>query len=307
LLTGNTWTFTVVPSDAGALDASASSDPQWRAAGDSVSAGFFHTVGSPLIAGREFDENDRRGSQPVVVLNETAARFYFPRGNAVGNQVHATGPFDSYQIVGVVKDMRVTDLRQRPPKQIFFCAAQQIMNSAMTLHLHTRSDPVALMAGVRETIHEMAPDTAVFGVKTLEQRRDDSLSRERMLALLGSFFGAAAALIAALGLFGVLADAVSRRTREFGIRRAIGAQTSDIVRQIGWEAARMTGIGFLIGIPLAIAGSRSVGALLFDVQPSDPWTYSMAALGCVAITIIGAAMPGLRAARVEPAVALRDE
>ncbi len=146
-----------------------------------------------------------------------------------------------------------------------------------------------------------------YAMKTMERRRDEFLVRERLLAWLGSFFGGAAALLTGLGLFGVLADSVSRRTREFGIRRAVGAQAGDILRHVGREAIRMTAVGFAIGIPLTAAVRKSVAVLLVETRASDSWALAIAALACILIAALSAAMPGFRASRIEPSEALRDD
>ncbi len=176
LLTGTAWTFSVWPVGASPVDSNAAADPSWRADGDAVSAGFFRTVGTPILAGREFDDRDQRDSTPVIILNEAAARFYFPRGGAVGSRLHATGPADIYQVIGVVKNLRASDLRLAPPKQIFFCTAQQVLNPAMTLHVRAMTDPASLAAEMRETIRQLAPDTAIYGIKTIERRGATSSS-----------------------------------------------------------------------------------------------------------------------------------
>jgi predicted permease len=280
-----------------------------RADTDSVTPGFFDTIGIPLVAGRDFTAGDTPSSPLVAIVNQSLGRALFGNENPVGR--HLLYPYDNavhqYEVVGIVADVHYYDVHAAPRPGVWL-ALQQDVPYMPTLHVRiASSDTSAMIAAVRREFDAVDKGFPVFNVKTFEMRIEDSLSRERMVANLSAAFGLLALLLAAVGLNGILAYSVTRRTREIGIRVALGARRSSIVWLMAREALLVVGAGVALGVVAGIVAGRMVASQLYGVSAADPASLAGATAAIFVIAVIAACMPALRAARLDPLTALRHE
>ena len=280
---------------------------------------FFAAMGMNLVAGRDFDSQDAAlndsvaGPQAplVAVINQTMARRFFGNENAIGKRFsHERGPQQSsppIEIVGVVKDAKYRSLREAAPPTFYLAWFQQPGTADQTFQLRTAGDPWNLAPAIRRTIQEIDPKLQVTGLRTMEERIDESLVQERFLAQLSGFLSLFALLLACLGLYGVMSQAVARRTHEFGIQMALGATARRIVALVSRETLWLVGLGVVIGVGVALAATRWVQSLLFGLQPHDPLTIGLAVFILLAVAAVAGYLPARRASRLDPMVALRHE
>ena len=271
---------------------------------------YFETIGTRLLAGRSFTPRDQSGSLRVAILNETAARAFFGTESPLGRKVNFPGQRvqDPYEIVGIVADARYQDLRT-PDKPMFYVPLEQAIDPITSAVLFVRGtgDVTRLVPSIRASVAETVPGGFVSGIATIEQQVEMSLVRERMLALLATFFAALALLLACIGLYGVMAYRVARRTREIGIRIAIGARQRSVVWMMVRETLLLVTIGAALGTLASLGVNHFVAAQLFGVTPRDPAAIAVAlsVLGCV--TLIAGYVPARHASRIDPVKALRAE
>ncbi len=272
-----------------------------------VSPGYFTTFGTRLLAGRDFDWHDRADSPPVVIVNQTMARYYFHDASPLGRWVAlADGP--PAKIVGVVADARYMSLREPLHRTAYVNAFQEPeMDGSLSLEVRTAGDPLQLLPTIRAGLRALAANVALKNESTFEGQIDRSLLEERLMATLSGFFGALALLLAAIGLYGVLAYAVGRRTAEIGIRMALGADRRNVLWMVLRETVGLVLTGIAIGLPLTFAATRLVEKLLFGLTPADPLTMALAILTMLAAAAAAGYWPARRATRVDPLVALRYE
>lgn len=276
---------------------------------DYVSAGYFSTVGMTITLGRGFDaQTDGEGSPKVAVVNERMAHYFFPGETPVGKRIgFAAGEKSgAYEIVGVVKDARYDDLKADIERRMFLPYLQNTAN-LHAVQVSTAGDPRQLTVAVRNAIREVDPRLPVKNVITLRQVLDDSLLRERLVAKLSGFFGLLALLLAAIGLYAVLSQMVSRRTKEIGIRMAIGAEQSAVLWQIMRQALGLVVAGICLALPIALAAGRLIANQLYGLPPHDPMTFAVAVAVLLGVSTVAAYLPARRAARVDPMIALREE
>jgi predicted permease len=273
-----------------------------------VSAGFFETMRTTVLAGREFTTRDDDGAPRVAVVNETLARFYFGDREPVGKLVRLGREADAppIEIVGVVRDSKHKDLRE-PPSRMIYLPFLQSPQPYMTLEVRTAIAPAALIPAVREALSVVNRDIPVRRIKTAQAQLESGLVQERLVATLASFFGGLALMLAALGLYGTLSHLVTRRNREIGVRMALGAERHDILRLVLSEAARTVSSGLAIGLLAAYAASSVLTKLLFELSPTHPAAWCLAIAVLLATSALAAYLPARRAARVDPFVALRQE
>ena len=273
-----------------------------------VSPQYFKTMMVPVLLGRDFDDADLRPKAPMkIIVNERFARHYFGGENPVGRMVGLDRSTSDVEIVGVVKDTKYTGLSEQPLRMIYVPYRPGPWGANFTLHVRTAGDPAALAAAVRQTVHRFDPSAPVFNIRTVEEEIGRSLLREGLVATITKLFGGLALLLAALGLYGVLSYGVSQRTREFGIRMAVGAEAERILALVLREALRVIGLGLAAGLAAAWVLGRMIGHLLYGVEPGDPASAGVAVTVLVAVGVIAAWVPARRASKVDPIRALRYE
>jgi predicted permease len=274
----------------------------------SISPGYFSTLGTPLLLGRDFTAADRFGSPKVAVVNESFAKHYFNGENPLGRKFGYShdGPGD-VEIVGVAKDAKYDSLRNDHPRIVYVPYLQEPAPGYVSVDVRTAAAPEAIMPTLRREIAKVDSNLAVWDLKTMEAQVSESLYAERLIATLCACFGALATILASVGLYGVTAFSVARRTREIGIRMALGAGRASVLRMILKEVAWMCLIGVALGIPLAIALSRYLVSQLYGVAPTDLLTLLFAALTMMCVSIAAGFLPARRAATVDPTIALRYE
>ena len=275
-----------------------------------VGPSYFTTLGTPVVAGRELEERDGPGSPQVAVVNESFVRSYFVGGEAVGRRFafgDGSGVHPDIEIVGVVADSKHSTVRSEIGPFVYLPYAHHDTLGGVTFYVRSPQEPAALVRTLRDTVHAVVPDQPVYDLQTLERRVAESLFTDRLLTVLSVAFGLLAALLAAVGLYGVLAQAVVRRTREIGIRMALGATRE----RVGWlvlrEVVATAGAGLVVGLGAAFAAGRLVESQLFGVHAGEPVVYAGAAALLAAVAVLAAYHPVRRAVRVGPSVALRYE
>jgi putative ABC transport system permease protein len=286
---------------------------------DSPSAGFrvvspdyFATLRVPLRAGRLFDARDDGAGAEVVVINEEAARRYWPARNPVGQQIKVsvrlvTGAGTGVKtIVGVVGDVKYGGLDLTAPPEIYLPYAQQPVDS-LTIVVRTAGEPLAAAALARRELASLDPELPIADVRTMEDLVGRSIAERRFTMLLLGVFAAIAVLLAAVGVYGVLAYLVAQRTQEIGVRLAMGASPSDVVRLFMREGAALAATGLVAGLLGAAAGARALGSLVFGVTTRDPATFAGVAVAMAVTAIAASYLPARRAARVDPMEALRTD
>jgi predicted permease len=267
---------------------------------------FFATFGAPLLLGREFNEQDTPSSPKVAIVNQGVARRFFGSDNALGKRITLEN-YKDLEIVGIVADAKYRNLKEAAPLTAYIPYSQYEQLGQRIMCVRAAGDASALVAAIRQEVRNLDPNLPVFNVKTFAEQINDSVSQERLIALLSSFFGFFALLLATLGLYGVMSYAVTRRTNEIGIRMALGAKPLDVVRLVMREVLLLVALGIGIGLTAALATTRYVASLLFDLTPNDPLTITLATLLMIGVAILAGYLPARRAARVDPLIALRTE
>ncbi|HEU4631145.1 MAG TPA: ABC transporter permease [Gemmatimonadaceae bacterium] len=271
---------------------------------------YFAAMGIPLIRGRAFTDADRAGAPPVLVINETAARRFFPNGDAIGQRVTLGMSRDSArlggEIVGVVGDVRDFGLDVEVQPQMYAPFDQWPM-SDLSIVVRTAGEPTTLAAAVRRVVRELDPALPVARLTTLEQSVAESVARPRFYMLLLGSFAASALVLAAVGVYGVIAYAVGRRTREIGVRLALGATATQVLRSVVGRGLVLGLAGLVLGALGATAAARSMRGLLFGIEATDPLSFMVAGVVLLAVAVAAAWVPARRAARVSPVAAMRAE
>src|SRR6266571_1343152 len=286
-----------------------------RCSGMSVARRYFDTLGTPLLNGRDFGPQDERldastatYAPDVAIINESMARKYFGNASALGRRFSFFGSADrKFEIVGVVKDAKFSSLREPAPPTFYLFCFGEVRDWDMMFAVRTTGKPVALMDGLRRAVRETDPTLLLRGMRTLEDVVDASLRRERIIANLGGFFSLTALALACLGLYGILSFTVAQRTREIGVRVALGAQRLDVFSLVVGKGLKLAVIGAAIGLLGALAVTRLVSRLLYGVSPIDPVTFASVSLLLVTVAMLASWIPARRAAKVDPMDALRHE
>jgi len=276
---------------------------------EAVGPEYFRTLQTPVLLGRDFTAADRSGAPMVAVMNQTAAQFYFGGDNPIGRRVSMPGyRGDSswVQLVAVVEDAKYHDLREQPTPMVYIPLFQS-PESGVTFEIRTGMNPAAAATAVLNAVQATDGRLPVFGVKTLQDQLDDSLVEERLVASLSSAFGVLALLLAGVGLYGLMAYAVNRRTNEIGIRMALGAEPLQIARMVLRETLLLVGLGLAIGIPASMIASRLIASELYGLAPGDAITILLATAVMAGIAALAGYLPARRASRVDPMIALRYE
>ncbi len=270
-----------------------------------ISPGYFQTLGTRLASGREFMAQDTTDATRVAIINEAAARRYWPGQEAVGKRI-SRGRDRFEEIVGVVSDSKEKGLTTNARPTIYLPLLQNYKPD-LTMQVRTAMASPTLLAAVRQTVQQMDAALPVYNLQTLAQQRDGSLYTERLAAALLALFGLLALSLAAVGLYGVMSYTVSQRTREMGIRLALGAQPRDLRKLVVGQGMILTLIGSVIGIVAAFALTRLIEKLLFGVRATDPLTFIVIPLLMAGVALLACWIPAQRATKVDPLVALRSE
>ncbi|MBX9602447.1 MAG: ABC transporter permease [Bryobacteraceae bacterium] len=277
---------------------------------NAVTPGYFKTLGIPVIAGREFTEADAMGRPKVAIVNEAFAGKFFGDRGALGRRVgFGSGPETvlDIEIAGVTRDAKYQHMREEKQPQIFIAARQNDFITEMSGYVRTRQDAEGVFAAIRRTVAEADPNVPVYEMRTLREQLDQNLSTERMIAFLAAAFGLLATALAAIGLYGVLAYSVARRTREIGIRMALGASGQNVVWLVLRELLLLVGLGLTLAVPASLALTKLVRSQLFGISPNDPVSIGLAVLALALAGAIAGWVPARRAAQTDPMVALRYE
>jgi predicted permease len=291
---------------------------------NSISPGYFETLGIPVLAGRDFLDSDREtlvhrvdektGKEDrvpkVVIVNRSFGEHYFGERGTVGRHIGFGGDPGTkidMEIVGVIGDAKYMNLREDVQRQVFVPFLASDFVSGMHGYVRTEMAPEQVFALVRQEIHKLDPDLPVYNFRTFETQVDRSLAAERAVASLSAAFGFVATVLAVIGLYGVMAYTVARRTREIGIRMALGAVRGNVVWLVMREVLLLVGAGVALGVPAAVGLSRLVESQLFGIRPHDPMTLVAATLGLAGVSAAAGYLPARRATRVNPVQALRYE
>ena len=268
-----------------------------------VTSGFFTMMGIPILVGREFSDTDRSGAEPVAVISESAARRDWPNESPIGKRAKLQGKW--WTIIGIAGDVKFRNLSSDVEATMYMPQAQR--QSTLTFLVRTVGDPASLSGSIREAIHDAAPSAAVLKVSVMDDSIRHSFGEERFRTLLIGLFGAMAMILAAVGMFGVTSRAVSRRTREMGIRVALGATTGSVIRLLVGQTLTGVAIGVAIGLAGALAAGPALSPFLFGVSAADPIAYGAIFLLLASVSLLASWIPARRAGRVQPAAVLRGE
>jgi predicted permease len=288
-----------------------------------ISPGYFEAMGMRLLSGRDFTDRDARTVPPpdlpdgreatdfrVAIVNEKFVRQYFPTSNPIGRHIGFGGDPGTptpIEIVGVVSDAKYTDVRDEIQGQVFFPYLEGRNPGGFTVYVQTSREPEAMFGAIRQEVQRLDPNLPIYATRTLERQVAQSLRNERLVATMSSAFGVLATLLAVVGLYGVMAYSVGRRTREIGIRMALGARSHDISWLVTREVLLIVAVGIAAGLPAAWWLGRYIAAQLYGVKPTDPFAIGAAIAGLTIVALLAGLIPSRRAANVQPTVALRYE
>ena len=274
---------------------------------DTVSTEYFQTLGIPLMAGRGFNQQDRTSAAPVAIVNQAFAREFFSRQNPIGKHVGRRSPPGVWrEIIGVVGNVRQLGPSQEESPEIYI-PYQQEPNEDVNLVLRTATGPLGLVAPVKAAVQAVDPAQPVYDAATMDQRLSESMAPQRFNALLVGVFALAALGLAGVGIFGVLAYSVARRTSEIGVRVALGASRAQVMRLVVGEGLRLCGLGVVLGLAGSVPLTRLLGGVLFGVGPSDPVALAAASAALVLVAVLACYIPARRALSVDPMTALRHD
>jgi predicted permease len=271
-----------------------------------VAPNYFTTMGIPLVSGRGFTERDHQKAPEVAVINEAAARKFFPNENPLGRRFGHRPEGGNIEIVGVVRDVRYNNLRQPPPPTLYQPHLQNNPED-LVFTIRTATDPANVLSAVRAAVSVADPNIPILRVETQMSTLEQRYAQEKVLAQAYALFGGIALFVAAIGLFGLMSYNVSRRTREIGIRMAMGAESREVLGLVLRESMLLVAIGVVIGIGASLAAGRFVASQLFGLEPTDLPTMAAAIFVMLAVSAAAGYLPARRAARVDPMVALRYE
>jgi predicted permease len=280
------------------------SDKDREARFDQIGPDYFTKVGIPILLGRDMSERDVPGAPRVAIINETMAKFYFPGINPVGR--HFTASKVRLEIIAVVRDVRDHDFRDEPLRRFYVSYFQPIDGiTTANFEIRTEGNTGSFGAALRNEVQAVNRSLPIISIKNERELMDRSVVQERLIAKLSSFFGALAMLLAAIGLYGVMSYAVARKTKEIGIRIALGAGTPGVIGMILGQVAMLIAGGSILGMGAALVLTRFVRSFLFGLTATDPFSFLGAAALLAAVGSLAGFIPARRAARIDPIIALR--
>ena len=272
-----------------------------------VTPDYFTALRARIVEGRVFRSSDRAGTPHVVVINQSAAQKYFPAGDAIGKRVGVAGGFaDGAEIIGVVGDQRFAAI-ETPPEPDVYIAYDQVPQRSGYLFLRSAGSPTALTASVRRAVQDIDPTLPIFDVQTMEQRVAGASARTRVTGVLLGVFASIALLLAMIGIYGVVAFAVAQRTREIGLRVALGAARADVIKLILPYGAGLIGLGLVLGLFGAWGTTRLLRSLLYEIKPTDPAVFVTLIVATLLAGAAACGVPVVRATRVDPLIALKAD
>jgi putative ABC transport system permease protein len=299
---GNYSTTPAIPLGTSALPPGTALPLEWR----SVSPEFFRTMRIPLLRGRVFSDHDGLDAQQVMIVSQQTAQKYWGTGDPLGRVVRFIGSGKEFTVVGVVGDVRSTSLNQVPNTSAYLSVGARIWN-LMDVVVRTEGKPEAALGGVRQKVHELDRDLPISTVRTMDEWVSTSAAQPKLNAVLLAVFAVVALLIAAIGVYGVLSYSVTQRTREIGLRMALGARQGNVLRMVVREGMMVGAVGIGAGLLGALLMSRLLASLLYGVEVRDLSTFAVVAGVLAVVALIACYMPARRASRVDPVVALREE
>jgi putative ABC transport system permease protein len=271
---------------------------------NSVGVGYFDAMRIPIVEGRAFADTDRKGAPLVAIVNQTVADKVWPGESAVGKQFTRSGR--DWTVIGVAANAVYYEVGEEPGTQVYI-AQPQSYDSKVTFMLSTTSDPGLLAAPAQEVIRSIDPNLAIFNVRTLRSVTDGELAGYRATAVMVTLFGTLALVMAAVGLYGVQSYLVAQRTREIGIRMALGALHRQVAGVILGRGATLAVVGIVLGLGTALASAKLIQGMLFGVSSHDPVTFVSVPVALLVVSLVASFIPAVRASRVDPMVALREE
>jgi putative ABC transport system permease protein len=276
---------------------------------DVVSPGFFSTMQIPLLAGRAFNVSDRLGGHKVGIVSQSFATRFFgnPRAALGHTFCHCAGKTPDTEIVGIVPDIKTGAIRDLPAPFYYLPADQSDEPLPASFYLRTMQDPAAAADTIRNAVAAVDPSLPVRYLESMQVHIDTGLFQDRLISHLSIAFGALAALLAALGLYGVLAYSVAQRTQEIGIRMALGADRGRVVRLVMRQVLRMAGVGMVLGLPLSAVVAHLLKSQLYGISGSDPAAFVSVVLALTLLALLAGLIPARKAASIEPMRALRTE
>jgi putative ABC transport system permease protein len=273
-----------------------------------IGPGYFSAMGIPIVSGRDFNDQDTLDTTLAVVVSEKTARHFWPNTDPIGKRIRngsTTTDAPWRTVIGVVKDVRQNDFIAEPKMQMYFAYRQLRSLMPNALVVRTAVHPLSLATSVRNAIWAVDKDQTVANMDSMEHIVAGAVARQRFSMLLLAIFAGVALVLAAVGIYGVMSYSVAQQTREIGIRMALGAQRSDVLKMTIKEGLKLVGLGLAIGLAAAFVLTRVMATLLFGISATDPLTFLTISLVLLAVAMLASYIPSLRAMRVDPMVALR--
>jgi len=272
-----------------------------------VGADFFHTLGVPILEGRDFEDSDTASSPHVGIVNELFAQRFLPNQNPIGHVIGTDDDQYKMTIVGVVKNHKYRSIDEEPIPMAWYMYAQIPLLAKMDVELRVKGEPLSILPSVRKVVQQIDPNLPLIQPMTQREQYDTTISRQLLFARLAGFFAILAVVLVATGLYGTLVYRVNNRTIEIGVRMAVGARRSQVVWMVFRDSLILTAIGAMIGVPLALLTGRALASALYDVKPNDLGSVVFALVGIALVAIGASLIPARRAAGIDPLTALRSE
>jgi putative ABC transport system permease protein len=275
-----------------------------------VGPGYFATMGIPLVRGRDFTDQDTLDTMPVVVISEKTAKHYWPNQDPIGKHLKVgatTSDIPWRTVIGVVKDVRQNDFVAEPKMQMYFSYRQMKDLVANALVVRTLVDPLSLATSVRNTIWAVDKDQPVANIESMEHIVAGAVARQRFSMLLLAIFAGLALVLAAVGIYGVMSYSVAQQTHEIGIRIALGAKRSDVLKMTLSQGLKLVGLGLACGLMVAFVLTRVMASMLFGISATDPITFLSISFVLLVVALLASYIPALRATHVDPMIALRAQ